>query len=114
MSSPHPAQQATLYIPGLDGIRALAFFFVFVAHSMPDKTLPGAFGVTVFFFLSGYLITTLLRGEAQRTGTISLKRFYLRRVLRIFPSCYVTVAIVSTLPAAGPKLSSCYRSARLH
>jgi peptidoglycan/LPS O-acetylase OafA/YrhL len=63
--------------------------------------LPGGFGVTVFFFLSGYLITSLLREEAQKTGRISLKDFYFRRLLRIFPPCYVTVILVTGLAAAG-------------
>jgi peptidoglycan/LPS O-acetylase OafA/YrhL len=89
------------YIPGLDGMRAIAFFFVFIAHAQPFKVLPGGFGVTVFFFLSGFLITSLLRGEARKTGSISLKDFYLRRVLRIFPPCYLTVIIVTTLAAMG-------------
>lgn len=65
------------------------------------RILPGGFGVTVFFFLSGYLITTLLRQEAETTSTISLKKFYLRRVLRIFPPCYVTVLFVTGLTLAG-------------
>jgi len=96
-----PAASSGLYVPSLDGMRAIAFFFVFVAHAQPFKALPGGFGVTVFFFLSGYLITSLLRDEARTTGTISLKGFYLRRVLRIFPPCYLTVILVSTLAAAG-------------
>jgi len=89
------------YIPSLDGLRAIAFLLVFLAHSMPYRDLPGGFGVTVFFFLSGYLITTLLRSEAQRHHTIDLKSFYLRRVLRIFPPCYVTVLIVTALAGFG-------------
>ena len=93
--------QQNLYIPSLDGMRALAFLIVFVAHSMPYRDLPGGFGVTVFFFLSGYLITTLLRAEAQSTSTISLKGFYTRRVLRIFPPCYLTIVIVAALARAG-------------
>jgi len=96
-----PAASSSLYVPSLDGMRAIAFFFVFVAHAQPFKALPGGFGVTVFFFLSGYLITSLLRDEARKTGTISLKGFYLRRVLRIFPPCYLTVILVSTLATAG-------------
>jgi len=96
-----PAASSGLYVPSLDGMRAIAFFFVFVAHAQPFKALPGGFGVTVFFFLSGYLITSLLRDEARKTGTISLKGFYFRRVLRIFPPCYLTVILVSTLAAAG-------------
>ncbi len=82
-------------------MRAIAFFLVFLAHAQPFKSLPGGFGVTVFFFLSGYLITSLLRDEAQTTATISLKGFYLRRLLRIFPPCYLTVILVSILAAIG-------------
>jgi peptidoglycan/LPS O-acetylase OafA/YrhL len=93
--------QSNLYIPSLDGMRALAFLTVFVAHSMPFNILPGGFGVTVFFFLSGYLISTLLRSEAQNTSTISLKGFYLRRVQRIFPPCYLTLVVVGILAASG-------------
>ena len=94
-------RSSNLYIPSLDGMRAIAFFFVFLAHAQPFKVLPGGFGVTVFFFLSGYLITSLLRDEARKTGTVSLKGFYLRGVLRIFPPCYLTVIMVSALAAAG-------------
>ena len=81
------------YIPSLDGLRAVAFLLVFVAHSGLDNVVPGGFGVTVFFFLSGYLITTILRIEAQKTGTISLGKFYLRRAFRILPPLYVTLAL---------------------
>jgi len=88
-------------VPALDGMRAVAFLFVFLAHAQPFRNLPGGFGVTVFFFLSGYLITSLLREEAQRTGRISLRDFYLRRLLRIFPPCYLTVTLVSALAYAG-------------
>lgn len=91
----------SMYIPGLDGVRAIAFFIVFVAHSMPHRHLPGGFGVTVFFFLSGYLITTLLRQEARQQQSVNLKNFYLRRLLRIFPPCYVTLVIVTSLAAFG-------------
>ena len=48
-------------IPSLDGIRAVAVMIVFVAHCGLQHIVPGGFGVTIFFFLSGYLITTLLR-----------------------------------------------------
>jgi peptidoglycan/LPS O-acetylase OafA/YrhL len=95
------SQASSFYIPSLDGLRAIAFLFVFVAHAQPFKALPGGFGVTVFFFLSGYLITSLLREEAQKTGRISLREFYFRRVLRIFPPCYLTVILVTALAATG-------------
>jgi peptidoglycan/LPS O-acetylase OafA/YrhL len=79
-------------IPSLDGIRALAFLSVFWAHAGVSY-IPGGFGVTVFFFLSGYLITTLLRKEAETTGTINFKLFYLRRVVRILPPFYLVLGL---------------------
>lgn len=73
---------------------------VFLAHAgMP--LIPGGFGVTVFFFLSGYLITTLLRREAEKTGHISLKLFYLRRVFRILPPFYLVLSLAFVLTLAG-------------
>lgn len=80
-------------IPSLDGLRALAILLVFWGHSeqLPKFIEPGV-GVTVFFFLSGYLITTLLRIEWRKYGRISLKKFYLRRVLKIFPPMYFILA----------------------
>ena len=75
-------------IPSLDGVRALSFLIVFVAHSGLDWIVPGRLGVNIFFLLSGYLITTLMIRERARTGWISLKLFYARRVLRIFPPMY--------------------------
>jgi peptidoglycan/LPS O-acetylase OafA/YrhL len=94
------AETKRFYVPVLDGIRAVAFGLVFVAHAGLDKVVPGGFGVTVFFFLSGYLITTLLRLEADRTGAISLKGFYIRRAFRILPPLYITIAFVAALGAA--------------
>jgi len=85
------------YIPGLDGIRAIAFLLVFWAHALPAVSyyIPATLGVTIFFFLSGYLITTLLRRELERTGTISLRDFYIRRTLRIFAPLYVVFALTA-------------------
>ena len=88
-------------IPSLDGIRAIAVMIVFVAHAGLDRFVPAGFGVTVFFFLSGYLITTLLRREFEQTDRISIKHFYLRRVLRIFPPMYLYLAFVIGLHLAG-------------
>jgi peptidoglycan/LPS O-acetylase OafA/YrhL len=91
-----------LYIPSLDGIRAISFFLVFFAHAGLGKVLvPGGFGVTIFFLLSGFLITTLLRLEYQRSTRISLKDFYLRRALRILPPLYVTLALSVLLMTLG-------------
>jgi peptidoglycan/LPS O-acetylase OafA/YrhL len=87
----------TSYIPGLDGIRAIAFLLVFWAHALPGISyyIPATLGVTIFFFLSGYLITTLLRRELAETGTIALRDFYLRRALRIFIPLYVVYALTA-------------------
>lgn len=81
-------------IPSLDGIRMVSFSIVFLAHAGLNWVIPGPFGVTVFFFLSGYLITTLLRKEREKTGGVSLKLFYLRRILRILPPFYAVLLIV--------------------
>src|SRR5438132_14220471 len=88
-------QSSSFYLPSLDGIRAAAVILVFVAHAGLKERIPGNFGVTVFFFLSGYLITTLLRIEHERTGGISLKMFYLRRTLRIFPPFYLVLLLAT-------------------
>lgn len=81
------------HIPSLDGFRALSFVLVFVAHAGLGDIVPGGFAVTVFFFLSGYLITTLMRREFDASGTIGFKQFYLRRVIRILPAFYLVLAL---------------------
>src|SRR5512142_971900 len=89
-------QGGAFQIPSLDGLRAVAFLMVFLGHGVPialTRYVPPRFAVTIFFFLSGYLITTLMRIEAEKTGEISLRNFYLRRVLRIFPPFYITFAL---------------------
>jgi peptidoglycan/LPS O-acetylase OafA/YrhL len=99
-----PAERATggsLYIPSLDGIRAASVMLVFAAHAGLKERVPGNFGVTVFFFLSGYLITTLLRAEREASGRISLRSFYLRRVLRIFPPFYLVLLVATLLTVLG-------------
>ncbi len=90
------------YLPSLDGIRAVAVLIVFFSHIHYFGALaPGGFGVTIFFFLSGYIITTLMRVEYANSGTISLKNFYLRRVYRIFPPLYLTLLLVLILVYSG-------------
>jgi peptidoglycan/LPS O-acetylase OafA/YrhL len=94
-----------LEIPSLDGLRTLSFGFVFLAHAGLAEIVPGAFGVTVFFFLSGYLITTLMRLEFEETGHVSLRQFYFRRVLRIHPPFYLvlTLAVLASLVGLLPR-----------
>ena len=94
------AAERGFHIASLDGIRAVAVMIVFLAHAGLGDVLPGGFGVTVFFFLSGYLITTLLRREFEQTGRISLRHFYLRRVYRIFPPLYLVLGLLVALTAA--------------
>lgn len=76
------------HLPALDGLRAVAVFLVIVMHFGFER-VPGAYGVVVFFVISGFLITWLLLHEYDRTSTVSLRRFYWRRTLRIFPAFYV-------------------------
>jgi peptidoglycan/LPS O-acetylase OafA/YrhL len=87
------AMKRELHIPSLDGIRGMAALTVFVSHAGLQDIVPGGFGVTIFFFLSGYLITTLLRREYEQSGTISFRRFYMRRILRIIPPMYIVLTI---------------------
>jgi peptidoglycan/LPS O-acetylase OafA/YrhL len=95
------AAERGFHIASLDGIRAVAALTVFAAHTHLENFFPGGFGVTVFFFLSGYLITTLLRRELEETGDLSLKHFYLRRVYRIFPPLYLVLGILIVLGLTG-------------
>lgn len=95
------APSGSLYIPSLDGIRAISFFLVFFSHAGLGGIVPGGFGVSIFFLLSGFLITTLLRAEFARYRRITLGSFYLRRVLRILPPLYVTLAFAIVLWRVG-------------
>jgi peptidoglycan/LPS O-acetylase OafA/YrhL len=88
-------------IASLDGIRGVAFLLVFFSHAGLRNIVPGGFGVTVFFVLSGYLITTLLRLEYEESGTIDLKAFYLRRAFRILPLFYVVLLAAILLRCMG-------------
>ena len=82
------------YDPALDGVRALAVATVMLYHGGVGWTPGGFLGVDVFFVLSGFLITTLLLRERQSTGRISLKNFYVRRSLRIFPLYYAVLSLL--------------------
>jgi peptidoglycan/LPS O-acetylase OafA/YrhL len=91
----------SFHIPSLDGLRAVSFLIVFAAHAGLDQLVPGGFGVTVFFFLSGYLITTLMRVESDASGNVSLKKFYMRRALRILPPFYIVLLAATLLASVG-------------
>ncbi len=98
-------------LPALDGLRALSILLVIAEHSAGTPKMPfsqsdvpdgvGTFGVRVFFVISGFLITTLLFAEHDRTGTVSLRDFYVRRTYRIFPAFYTYLAVVVMLAGFG-------------
>jgi len=93
--------QGAFHIASLDGMRAVAIMIVFLSHAGLSHVVPGLFGVTVFFFLSGYLITTLLRMECERHGTANLRQFFLRRTLRILPPFYLILATIAVLTSCS-------------
>lgn len=80
----------------LDGLRALAVLAVIAYHAeLSTFGQAGMFGVDVFFVLSGFLITGVLVGERQGRGRISLRRFYLRRLLRLYPALVVMIVVLT-------------------
>jgi peptidoglycan/LPS O-acetylase OafA/YrhL len=98
-----------LYFPGLNGLRALAALTVIVWHvdssvksfnlsdiGLRQNGLAG-YAVNLFFVLSGFLITYLLISEKEKTGTIDIKKFYMRRLLRIWPLYYLSIIIACIL-----------------
>lgn len=81
-------------VVGLDGLRGLAVLLVVGSHVGVDLVpFGGVIGVTLFFVLSGYLITGLLMREQDRTGTINFSRFYIRRVRRLAPAALIVLAV---------------------
>jgi peptidoglycan/LPS O-acetylase OafA/YrhL len=107
------------YLPELDALRFFAFLSVFIAHlDLPRivkaagrsimgrlalaLTGPGAFGVDLFFTLSAYLITTLLLKERAKSGTVDVKAFYVRRILRIWPLYFLLLACAFILSHLAP------------
>jgi peptidoglycan/LPS O-acetylase OafA/YrhL len=90
------------YRPDLDGLRAVAILLVIAGHaSWPFANDAGTVGVTVFFVLSGYLITGLLVNERQRTGRIDLPAFYRRRARRLLPALVAVMTGVSLIALTG-------------
>ncbi|MCF8550596.1 MAG: acyltransferase [Candidatus Nanopelagicales bacterium] len=88
------AQGEMGYLPGLDGLRALAIGGVLLYHAGFDPVPGGFLGVDVFFVLSGFLITSLILEQFTRTGTINFKQFYLGRARRLLPALFLMLAVV--------------------
>lgn len=89
-----PLAAGRSYLPGFDGLRAIAIAVVFVAHLGWEQSVPGGLGVTLFFFLSGFLITRLLVAEMdERDGRIDLAGFWARRLARLAPPLVVFMAV---------------------
>lgn len=107
-----PGVASPARIPGLDGLRAVSIALVIFSHVLQTyqltQSLPfvwrleaGATGVSVFFVISGYLITTLMLRERDATGHISLQAFYIRRFFRIVPAYLAFLLVVVVLKAYG-------------
>ncbi len=94
------------YVPSLDGLRAVSILLVVVGHLGLDGVVPGGFGVTLFFFISGYLLTGQMATEFARTGRIGFARFYLRRALRLMPAALAFIVIAGgAFVAAGGRVT---------
>lgn len=93
----HSDAPRSRYIPALDGIRTFAVIAVVLYHLGFTWAQGGFQGVTIFFVLSGYLITRLLRIEFARSGTIDLKGFWVRRMRRLVPATVTLVVVVALL-----------------
>lgn len=105
-------------LPGLDGLRAVSVALVVLYHAAPGGNgfiaavaARGLFGVTVFFAISGFLITWLLLREEESSGRFSLTAFYFRRFFRIIPPAYVYLAALCLFALPGLSWSEVFASA---
>src|SRR6201986_3997826 len=92
---PEPVRSGQRYMPGLDGLRALAVLAVIAYHEQLGWAPGGMLGVGVFFTLSGYLITDLLLGQWVAHGRLNLGDFWLARARRLLPALFVMLAVVT-------------------
>ncbi|MDP9148716.1 MAG: acyltransferase [Myxococcota bacterium] len=92
-------EAASDWLAALDGLRGVSILLVLTAHVYTAgwPRLGGGFGVTVFFVLSGFLITRLLLREKRATGSVDLRAFYVRRAFRLFPIYYLVLALYCLL-----------------
>ncbi|MFZ6725900.1 acyltransferase family protein [Undibacterium sp. MH2W] len=80
-------------ILALDGLRAVSILLVLFSHAWLGHIIPGGLGVTIFFFISGFIITQLMISEWDSAGSVDIKKFYLRRFFRLMPALFVFVLI---------------------
>src|SRR6202451_1236769 len=92
---PKPVGSGQRYMPGLDGLRAIAVLAVIAFHEQLGWAPGGLLGVGVFFTLSGYLITDLLLARWVASGSAHLGDFWLRRARRLLPALFVMLAVVT-------------------
>jgi peptidoglycan/LPS O-acetylase OafA/YrhL len=98
-SAPKRQLSRVPYLPGLDGMRAIAVVAVMLYHANHAWLSGGFLGVEVFFVISGYLITLLLIGEHERNGRVNLKQFWLRRARRLLPAVITMMSGVAVYMA---------------
>jgi peptidoglycan/LPS O-acetylase OafA/YrhL len=98
---PKPVGKGQRYLPGLDGLRALAVAVVVAYHLGLGWAGGGLLGVGVFFTLSGYLITDILVGQWRATRKIHLKKFWLGRARRLLPALFALLAVIAAWVAIG-------------
>ncbi len=105
--APGEDRHALDYNPALDGLRAVAVVLVFLFHARLPGFEAGFLGVDVFFVLSGYLITTILLAEIDRTGSVNWRRFVLRRLWRLAPAVMaLCVIFLLVAPILFPEVRS--------
>ncbi|MFZ6686544.1 acyltransferase family protein [Undibacterium sp. SXout11W] len=89
-SSPSTVQTQNRLL-ALDGLRAISILLVILSHAGLAHIVPGGLGVTIFFFISGFIITRLMISEWDRAGHVSIKKFYIRRFFRLMPAMVVFI-----------------------
>ncbi|HEY3553218.1 MAG TPA: acyltransferase, partial [Solirubrobacterales bacterium] len=111
---PEPVKRNQRYMPGLDGLRAIAVLAVILFHLGFDWAPGGLLGVGIFFTLSGYLITDILLSQLNRQGKIDFLRFWGARARRLLPALFVMLAIVTAwVTLFGPAQPDQFRKAVL-
>ena len=96
-----PYRARIAYQPALDGVRAIAVTMVLLFHGGVSWMNGGYFGVSVFFTLSGFLITSLLCSEFSSTQRVAPGAFYVRRAKRLLPASVVCLSVVSVMASAN-------------